>query len=145
MALNRKPTSYFQAHAPALAPGENGTWVFTTHEKLGRGTAVARVGAAPSRPVTRASEVPRLEVERVSASPAKRGGSLTAVIHNPTSLPQYNVAVYAWASRGGRYLAAGRASLDEVNGGESERVRLKLIGDPGSAPVHVFAPATIFE
>ena len=35
--LNRKPTSYFQAHAPALAPGENGTWVFTTHERARQG------------------------------------------------------------------------------------------------------------
>lgn len=142
--LNHKPSSYFQAHAPALAPGEVGTWVFTTTERVGQGAAVARVGPA-SKPPTRAAEVPKLEVERVSASPSRRGGSLTAVIHNPTGLPQYEVAVYAWARRGGRYVAAGRASLDEVNVGESARVRMKLIGDPGNSRVHVFAPATIFE
>jgi hypothetical protein len=144
--LNHNPSTYFQAHAPALAPGERGTWVFTGKEKVPVGdTVIARVGIAPKPPVTTAADVPTLDVEHVATSPSRKGAKVKAEISNPTSLPQYNVAVYAWAKRGGRYVAAGQASVDEVNAGDTETVSVRLIGDPGKAKVHVFAPATIFE
>ena len=103
------------------------------------------MGTPPKPPVTTAPEVPDLDVEKVVASSSRKGSRVIAEISNPTGMPQYNVAVYAWAKRGGRLVAAGQASVDEVNAGESDSVSVRLIGDPGKAKVHVFAPATIFE
>ncbi len=98
---------YFEAHAPALAPGEETTWVYTTTKALPAGSAVARVGVAASPP-TKASRVPELEVADVSSSQAKpeKGkpppqATIEAEIANDTGMTQYDVAVYVWAEKGG--------------------------------------------
>jgi hypothetical protein len=135
---------YFQAHAPAIAPGEETTWVFTTEDDLASAqSAYAKVGQPPSSPVTTASRVPALSVHTDSHSSG--GETVHATVSNGTGLPQYDLAVYAWADKGGHLVAAGHAQISDLNEGDSSTVKVALIGDPKGADVHVAAPPTIFQ
>jgi len=143
---------YFQAHAPALAPGEETTWVFTSEKPLPTGEPIARVGVPPAEPLTTASSVPQLDVEGVT--PAEPQGkdkkappqtTVEAELANHTGMPQYDLAVYAWAEKGGRYVAAGQGSLEDLGTDETTTVKLKLVGNPSGAQIHVSAPPTIFQ
>lgn len=143
---------YFQAHAPAIGPGDETTWVFTSDKPLPSGEPVARVGAPPAKPLVVASSVPQLDVEGVSSAGAKGKGSkspsqttVEAEVANHTGMPQYDLAVYAWAEKGGRYVAAGQGSIQDLSTNETARVNLKLVGDPRGAQIHVAAPPTIFQ
>jgi hypothetical protein len=135
---------YFQAHAPAIAPGQETTWVFTTKDTLATaGAPYARVGNPSPSPLTTASRVPALGVRTSSHSADK--GTVRATVSNTTGLPQYDVAVYAWADKGGHLVAAGRGQIADLNAGDSSTVNVTLIGDPKDAKVHVAAPPTIFQ
>jgi hypothetical protein len=140
---------YFQTHAPALGPGEKTTWVFTSSKVLPPGEPIARVGVAASHPPTTASSVPELEVGRVASSQGKQEGTSETTVEtevaNHTGIPQYDLAVYAWAKRDGRYVAAGRGSVEDLGTDSTATVKLKLIGNPGGAQVRVAAPPTIFQ
>jgi hypothetical protein len=139
--VNLRGASYFQAHAPAMEPGAEATWVLSG-KPLPAGTPVATV-MRPKGPLpSKATALPALDVGAVG--PAK-GGAATARISNPTSIPQYRFEVYAWASKGGRYVAAGHTDVAFLDGGASAVVRVPLVGDPKGARVHVEAPPTIFN
>jgi hypothetical protein len=135
---------YFQAHAPAIAPGEEATWVFTTQDDLASAeSAYAKVGEPSPSPVTTASRVPALGVHTDSHSTG--GDTVQATVSNDTGLPQYDVAVYAWADRDGQLVAAGHAQISDLNEGDTSTVKVALIGNPEGADVHVAAPPTIFQ
>jgi hypothetical protein len=143
---------YFQAHAPALAPDEETTWVFTSQKPLPAGEPTAKVGVPPAEPLTTASSVPEVDVERVTStghngkdkkSPSQP--TVEAEVANHTGMPQYDLAVYAWAEKGGRYVAAGQGSLEDLSTDETATVRLKLVGETSGAQIHVAAPPTIFQ
>lgn len=139
---------YFQTHAPALAPGARTTWVFTSTKTLPAGVPVAKVGVPAPHPLTTASSVPELDVSHVTASHQNSDAKETSVeveVTNHTGMPQYDVAVYAWARKGGRLVAAGRGSVEELASDSTATVKLELIGAPGDARVHVAAPPTIFQ
>jgi len=144
---------YFQAHAPALEPGQETTWVFTSTKPLPTGEPVAKVGAPASHPLTTASSVPEVDVERVSSTGSKKGSgsksppetTVKAEVANHTGMPQYDLAVYAWAEKGGRYVAAGQGSVEDLSTDGTATVKLTLVGNPGGAQVHVAAPPTIFQ
>jgi len=72
-------------------------------------------------------------------------GSAVAEVSNPTGVPQYKLEVYAWAQKGGRYVAAGHADLSFLNGGDTATVHVPLVGDPRGARIHVEAPPSIFQ
>ena len=139
---------YFQSHAPALAPGAVTTWVFESTDKAvakevaSARSAFAKVGTA-SHPPTVANGVPKLNVTGVSTRDGD--ASVHATVQNPTAIPQYGLAVYAWATRHGRYVAAGRTSVDDLSDGHGQTVNVKLIGDSKGATMHVAAPPTIFQ
>lgn len=135
---------YFEAHAPVLAPRRATTWVFTAPAaKLPGGSPVARVGFPADAP-TEARALPRLRVTRIVSSSGKQP-TVEATIANEAGFPQYDLSVYAWAKREGRYVAAGQKSIGNLGTGKQTRVKLALVGDPGEAKVHVSAPPTIFE
>jgi hypothetical protein len=135
---------YFQTHAPAIAPGEEATWVFTTQDDLASAeSAYAKVGEPSPSPVTTASRVPALGVHTDSHSTG--GDTVQATVSNDTGLPQYDVAVYAWADRDGHLVAAGHAQISDLNEGDTSTVKVALIGNPEGADVHVAAPPTIFQ
>jgi hypothetical protein len=118
---------YFQAHAPAIAPGQEATWVFTTEDDLASArSAYAKVGVDTD-------------------SDSTGGDTVQATVSNDTGLPQYDLAVYAWADRDGHLVAAGHAQISDLNAGDASTVKVALIGDAKGADVHVAAPPTIFQ
>ena len=120
-------------------------WVFTAPaKKLPAGDPVVRVGTA-SEPPTVAEDIPTLGVSGVASDSTKDGDTVRATVDNDAGFPQYDLAVYAWAERDGRIVAASQKSIGDLRTGERKVVRLDLIGDPGAAKVHVSAPPTIFE
>ncbi|HEY1595524.1 MAG TPA: hypothetical protein VGF74_09015 [Thermoleophilaceae bacterium] len=128
--LNRRAgLGYFSTHIPAIAPGAEATWVFITRARV-RGVT-ARVGARPAV-TARPLRLPAL---------ATRGTTVT----NSSSVPQYGLVVYGYATRGKRLVAAGRALLKQLGAGRSAAVHLSLIGNPRGATVRVEAPPTTFK
>jgi hypothetical protein len=132
---------YFQSHAPAIAPGEEVTWVYASKDPIGSSEAFARVGRPSSPPLTTAGHVSELETS------GKSGGSgVKAEVTNDTGVPQYDLDVYAVALKGGRYVAAGRASLEHLGVSKSAHVTLPLAGgDAKGTRIQVFAPQTLFQ
>jgi hypothetical protein len=132
---------YFEAHTPGLAPGRNTTWVLTApSKKVPSGEPVVRVGRAHDPP-TRAASLPQIGVSDVRT----QRSTVSARVDNDAGFPQYDLAVYAWAKRDGRFVAAARKPIGDLGTGKQQPVRLDLVGDPGKAHVHVSAPPTIFE
>jgi hypothetical protein len=91
----------------------------------GRGGALTAIGALPEVQIARA------------------GGLIT--VRNTSSIPQYQLPVYAIASRRGRYVAAGQTTIADLGGGAQVRLRVPLVGDPRGATVSLEAPPTIFN
>ena len=131
---------YFQSHAPAIPPGAEATWVYVSHRPLGSSHAFVRVGA-PVKPPTTAGHVSELAISDASAA----GSSARAEISNGTGIPQYDLDVYAVATRGGHYVAAGRTNLVHLGVDASSNPTVPLIGDAKGAHVQVFAPQTLFQ
>jgi hypothetical protein len=139
--VNTRPNvPYFQSHAPAIGPGGEATWVYVSKDPLHADRAFARVGAPSSPPVTTAGHLSEIE-----AGGSAHGSAVQAVVTNDIGIPQYDLDVYAVARKGGRYVAAGRASLEHLGVSKTARLRLPLIGDAKGAQVHVYAPQTLFQ
>jgi hypothetical protein len=136
--------NYFQAHLPGIAPRGELTWVFTTSARLDPSAhAFAAVGPTAAVPLPQQLTLPGLVVTGETLSRMPRG-VLRVRVHNPTSIPQYQLEVYAFSQRGDRYAAAGEAMLAHLGSNSSAEVPLKLLGSPTSATVALEAPPTIF-
>ncbi len=135
---------YFQSHAPAIAAGAETTWVYVSKEKIGSGPAYARIGAPPAL-APEAGDVPELDVSDAGSHDGKGGSSVVAEVSNGTGIPQYGLDVYAVARRGGRYVAAGRASLTHLGVDQKAELTLNLIGDAKGSQIQIYAPPTLFE
>ena len=131
---------YFQSHAPAIAPGDEVTWVYTSKDPIGSSEAFARVGKPSSPPLTTADHVSELETSGKGGGP-----TVKAEVTNDTGVPQYDLDIYAVALRAGRYVAAGRASLEHLGVSKSAHLTLPVAGDAKGTRIHVFAPQTLFE
>jgi hypothetical protein len=132
---------YFEAHTPGLPPHLDTTWVFTAPAgKLPAGKPVVRIGR-PQDPPAVADALPEIGVSDVRSG----GSTVRARVDNDGDFPQYDLAVYAWAKRDGRFVAAARKAIGDLGTGKAREVRLDLVGDRGKAAVHVSAPPTIFE
>jgi hypothetical protein len=142
--LNEDHSSYFETHIPALDAGQQTTWVYTAKGKPPTADAFAAVGSQQSAEVDSASGLPELDVSALRLE-SRDSGSAEVDVSNPTGYPQYDLDVYAWATKDGRYVAAGRASAGDLEPDETERVKVRLIGDAKGAELHVAAPPTIFE
>jgi len=142
---DRKELPYFRTHAPALAAGAVGTWVYTTKERFpDAGSAFAEVGRPAGKPVTVASSVPVLDV----GSPKLAGDEPPKVeveVSNGVGFVQYDLEVFAWATRRDRIVAAGAAPAGDLEPDETEPVAVRLIGDAKGAELHVSAPPTIYQ
>jgi hypothetical protein len=123
---------FFQTHVASIAPSGTVAWVFTTRRRIPAGPPFALVGNAARSP----SMLPA-----ITAKPAAKG----ALVSNGTDVPQYGLPVYALARRGGRYVAAGRTTLQELGTGSSVTVPLRLIGARHGAPLELEALPTIFK
>jgi hypothetical protein len=124
---------FFQTHVAAIGARARVTWVFTTRRRIPHGLPFAVVGDAARSPAV---------LPRINVSPAPGG---RAVVRNPSNVPQYGLPVYALARRGGRYVAAGRATLTQLDTGRTATVGVPLIGARHGTPVELEALPTIFE
>jgi hypothetical protein len=70
--------------------------------------------------------------------------SLTVHLDNTTSVPQYQLQLYAYAKRGRRYVGAANTTIMNLGAGSERSVRLGLVGD-SSDQLHVQAIPTILQ
>ena len=149
---------YFGAHLPVIAPGATLTWVYTLHRRLpGAARPFAIVGARPEPAVASSGDLPVVRAGArggaVSRSGARGGAGtresvsakLPVAVHNLSGVPQYQLQVYAFARRDGRYTAAGSLTVDELDGQVSKTFQLGLVGRPGRGRVHVEALPTTLQ
>jgi hypothetical protein len=133
----RRGVPYLQTHAPAIAAGGQATWVFVARRRVPHGGRVfARVGP----PAPGSGPARKRLVSLRAAAPAARAGALSVSVENPTAVPQYGLDVYAYVTRAGRYVAAGRAAIAHLGTGSRRSIRLHLVGNPRGGVVHVLAP-----
>lgn len=134
--------NYFEAHLPAIAPGRSLTWIYTADRLLPAGAhPFARVGLKPSAP----ARLTEMNV-RIELSYARSAGQRSVTVHldNPTSVPQYELQLYAYGLQGGRYVAAGNTTVADLGAGSKQRVKLSLTGTAPS-DLHVEAVPTILQ
>jgi hypothetical protein len=142
--LNRAAgTDYFQTHIGAIAAGSTTTWVFTTTSpSSGRPFALVGMPALTSDvPTVSTGWRPGVSTTAAGAS----GGMLEARVTNTSGYPQYDLTVYGHAVDRGQLVAAGQASVAELDPGSTTTVPIPLIGNPGKAAVELSAPPTIIN
>jgi hypothetical protein len=133
---------YFQAHLPAIRAGRELIWVYTTSRALPAGArAFVRVGLKPAAPALLTEPDVSIKLSyRYSAST----GSLTVHLDNTTSVPQYELQLYAYAKRGSQYVGAANRTIMTLGAGSKRSVNLGLVGD-ASSELHVQAIPTILQ
>lgn len=133
---------YFQAHLPAIGAHGSLRWVYTVARTLPAGARlfalVGRRQAAPAR-LTETNVKLGVSYDYTAGS-----GSVIVHVDNPTSVPQYELQVYAYARTGGRYVAAGARTVTDLGAGTRQRVKLSLIGS-GAQRLSVEAIPTILQ
>jgi hypothetical protein len=150
--------SYFESHLPLVAGGGTLTWVYTTGRRLpAHAVPFAIVGSRPSPPAHDGGLPPVIRVSPLTArrradagtaadGSAVRGpGRVALALHNTSSIPQYQLPVYAFAERAGRYVAAGTITVPHLGSQDTRILELELVGTPDHARVQVEAPPTIFQ
>jgi hypothetical protein len=121
--------SYFDAHVPVIAPGATVTWVFTTTHQIPAGARpYAIVGARPSVRAPRVSTAPVIDAIAAGKATATR---VAVTLQNRSSIPQYQLQLYAFARHGRRYVAAGALTVPHLGGDGKHTVQLPLLGHPG--------------
>jgi hypothetical protein len=129
--LNARSTSelsYFDAHVPVIAPGRTVSWVYTTSHRVPAGARpYAIVGARQSVPAPRVSTAPVVSATAAGAATSDR---VAVTLHNRSSIPQYQLQVYATARHGHRYVAAGALTVPHLDAGGTHTVKLPLLGHP---------------
>jgi hypothetical protein len=160
--LNRKANlNYFDTHVAALGAGAVTTWVLPLRRiSLPRGRLFAAVGFAKIPASTTARTLPTIDASIVVAAAAaaagararaggragaKAGDGLEIAVENRSAVPQMRLPVYAVATKAGRFVGAGRATVAELSGGERRTLRLQLLGTSTGARLELFVPPTIFN
>lgn len=134
--------SYFDAHLPAMAARGSITWVYTTHRRLpADARPFAVVGTEPSPPASVTSPLPVIRATPLSAAASQ----LPVVLRNLTSIPQYQLQVYAFAQRGDRFVAAGALTVPELGSQARQTLRVGLLGSTAHARLQLEALPTIFQ
>jgi predicted component of type VI protein secretion system len=141
--------SYFAAHLPLVAAGATLTWVYTTRRRLpAHARPFALVGGTPSNSAPRTTPIPVIRVSAVATiAPAATAGAspLAVSLHNLSSVPQYQLQVYAVAQRGSRFVAAGSLTVPHLGSNASSTVKVPILGHVDHARLQIEAPPTIFQ
>jgi hypothetical protein len=141
-ALSSAEDSYFDAHLPGIAAGGSLTWVYTTARRLpAHARPFALVGTRPDPPLASSGQVPIIHARAQLSS----GSQLSIALRNLSSVPQYQLQVYAVARSGSHYLAAGNLTVAHLGSQSTRTVRLPVVGNPGSAALAVHALPTILN
>lgn len=133
---------YFQAHLPVIRAGRQLTWVFSAGSREPRGARpFALVGATPTAAANPTANLPRITARAASAT----GEDVRVELDNASSVPQYQLQVYAVAVRDGGYVAAGNATVEHLGTSSTRTIELPLLGSLSRATVEVEALPTIFR
>lgn len=140
----RAGMGWFQTHVPAITAHGTATWVFRGRDRLPAGARpYATVGAAPPAAGGPGGALPHIVARALPAGAGAR--TATVLVENVSDIPQYGLQVYALARAGGRYVAAGKASIVHLGTGASTTVRVPLAGAVGAAPLRVHAVAAMLR
>ncbi len=138
----KRNLDWFQTHVPAIPAGGSVTWVYKGARGVkGGDRAFAKVGVAGRRVLSSASSLPEIDARAVPGHGAKRRVS----VENVSDVPQYELQVYAFARRGGRYVAAGKTEIEHLGTGREVTVAVPLTGSARKQPLRVEAIPTMFE
>ena len=133
---------YFDSHLPLIGAGHAFTWIDTTARAVPAGARpFARVGGSSTVQVTGLSAPPAIAADVAKAA----GGALEVTVRNRSGVTQYQLPVYAVASRGSRVLGAAVGTIAELAGGSSRTLRLRLLGSAEGATVQLDTQPTIFH
>jgi hypothetical protein len=138
--------SYFATHLPSVSGHGELRWVVRTAARIGtRPRLFAIVGRAPRGFGQPPSVLPSITVALVrrGAGRGDGGREITVLVRNGSSIPQYQLPVYALERRGGRYVDAGSATLGTLGSGASRTIRIELSGQPAGGRLELEAPPTI--
>ncbi len=135
---------YYAAHLPAIPAGGVLTWVFTTSAAVpAHARLFAAVGSRESVPALLTETDVHLQV-RVDR-PTGGGSSITVHLKNPTSVPQYQLQLYATVLSAGRYVAAGNATVADLGAGSSQAVTVPLVGSATGGRLEIHALPTVLQ
>lgn len=140
--------SYFAAHLPLVGAGATLTWVYTTDRRLpARARPFALVGGTPSNTAPRTNPLPVVRARTVAPIPAGAAGAspVAIALHNLSSVPQYQLQVYAVAEQAGRFVAAGSFTVPHLGSNATSRLKLPILGHIGNARLQIEAAPTIFQ
>ncbi|MGZ4183300.1 MAG: hypothetical protein ACXVUL_21780 [Solirubrobacteraceae bacterium] len=136
-----RDSDYFLSHVPGIPAGGVLTWVFTTRRSLAPSTRpFAAVGVASPPLVSGLRALPRIAISTGDSSRTRVRG----VIHNISSVPQYGLQVYFVASRLGRLVGAGRATIAHLGAGATAAISISAVGKTQHDSVTLEAAPTIF-
>jgi hypothetical protein len=151
--------SYFDSHLPLVAAGATLTWVYATHRRLpAHARPFALVGGTPSNAAPRTNPLPVIRATVVATAAAASAAAASAAaasaaaasplaisVHNLSTVPQYQLQVYAVAERAGHYVAAGSLTVPRLGSNATSTVKLPVLGRIGHARLQIEAPPTIFQ
>jgi hypothetical protein len=140
-------TAYFDAHLPAVAAGANLTWVYTTKRSFAHGARpFALVGGRPSPAVSSAGKgrPPVIQARVVSRKSTGAGrGSVQISLRNTSSVPQYQLGIYAVGRHGARPVAAGELTVPHLGSHKTQSLSIPVIGSLAHAQLELAAVPTI--
>jgi hypothetical protein len=138
----KRHLNWFQTHVPAIPAGGTVTWVYKGARGVKPGDrGFARVGVPPRPALSSASSLPQIDAAPAPGRDAKR----RVTVENVSDVPQYGLQVYAFAERGGRYVAAGKTEIEHLGTGQQVTVAVPLTGSARKRPLRVEAIPTMFE
>jgi len=134
---------YFDAHLPIVRAGGRFTWIYTTAHAIPVGARpFALVGSSATVRVSGLATPPAIAAAVTTTS---AGGAIRVSVRNLSGVTQYQLPVYAVASRGSRVLAAATGTIAQLGGGSRETLRLRLLGSAGGAHLELETQPTIFQ
>ena len=144
--LNATVQNYFDSHLPAVAAHGTLTWVDAGTATIpARAKTFVRVGATPT--VSNGTFTPPVITINLSTAPSAESRVLSADLTNRSSIPQYQLPIYAVITRAGHVVGGSSRSIADLAGGAKTVVRLALPAGATSQGlgIQVEAPATIFK
>lgn len=140
--LNRSANlDYFESHIATIGPHAATAWVFMTTAPVPRGRPFATVGFSQQHPALSGS----LPSVAASLRTALAGRKLELSIVDRSTIPQYDVPIYALALRDGREVAAGTTSITHLGTDGRTTTSITLLGSPRYSALRLIASPTIFH
>jgi hypothetical protein len=132
---------FFQTHIAAANAKSESVWVLELNKRIPKGKPYALIGA-PVRKTPPNAKWPQLNLAVSSA----KGKTVIGSIKNESGPQQYVVEIYAFASKGGKYVAAGRTRALRLLSGEEDSWELELEGKLGGAKVETaYGPGIVSD